>query len=265
MSYNETIARELQRCGLPEKSAIVYAALLESGGAYPSRIAELTCLNRSTVYKVLLDLSVKGFVTEMLKGKKLFYQPEPAKRLMSYAKDQKDSAEQSFERFKDLIPQIEERYSVTPNKPQIRFFKDKAGIMAIAEDHLAAGKPYEMLGFANTIGLERFMPALFWRDYIKEKERIGITTRGILPDDPSARTFNKRKYGTISKRIHPVLKFIPKDQFPFNGEIIIYSTDKVSFFNFDDAGGLVGIIIEDKAIHNMMVRIFELAWKGADK
>jgi hypothetical protein len=83
-----------------------------------------------------------------------------------------------------------------------------------------------------------------------------------VPDSTTDKTYTERVYKGIKKNIWLKLRYIPKDQFPFNGEITIYGTDRVSIFNFDEKH-LVGIIIEDKAIHDMMVRIFELAWKGA--
>ncbi len=257
------MVRDLQRSGLSEKAALVYATILEMGGAYPSRISEATHLNRSTVYKVLIDLSVKGLVTEIEKGKKLFYQVERPQQLLRFAKMRRDTADEEYERVKTIIPEIEGMYSMSPNKPRIRFFENREGIMSILEDHINVKTPYEMVGFANTDGLEKFIPPTFFKNYIQRKNCIGITTRGILSDGMQARTFNSRMYSVTKKSVIPNLRFIPADQFPINGEIIMYAGNKISFFNFDEKGGLVGIIVEDKAIHDMMVRIFELAWKGA--
>jgi hypothetical protein len=70
-------------------------------------------------------------------------------------------------------------------------------------------------------------------------------------------------YVGIDKKFWLNLRHIPSQEFSFNGEITIYGTQKVSIVNFDKTH-MVGIIIEDKAIHDMMVRIFELAWRGAE-
>ena len=71
---NEAITRHLEKIGLNDKSALIYSTLLTMGGAYPSALADATRINRSTVYKILLDLSIKGLVTEIERSKKLYYQ-----------------------------------------------------------------------------------------------------------------------------------------------------------------------------------------------
>lgn len=260
----ESFIASLSAAGLSDKAARVYAYLLNTGGAYPSKIAETTHLNRSTVYKVLTELAIKGLVTEIERHNKLFYQVERPSHLLRYAEQRKSDVNDEYERVKKLMPDIEWLYSSNPRKPRIRFFENMDGLKSIFRDHISYDKPYEMLGFANTTELEKFATSEFLRAYIKEKERIGITTRGIVPDAPTDMSYNSRLYKGIKKNIWLNLRHIPRDEFPFNGEITIYGTDRVSIVNFNKAG-LVGIIIEDKAIHEMMTRIFELAWKGAAK
>ncbi len=259
---HEAITHNLTKSGFSEKTALVYSYLLTKGGAYPSKISEATHLNRSTVYKILTDLSVKGLVTEIDRHNKLFYQVERPTRLLKYAEERKNSAVHDFEKVQKMIPEIEWLYSSNPRKPRIRFFENMEGLMSIFDDHVNFTKPYEMLGFANTAELEKFVTPEFLRKYTKKKERARITTRGIVPDSPADLTYNQRMYKGIKKNIWLNLRYIPKDQFPFNGEITIYGEDRVSIINFNKEG-LVGIIIEDKAIHEMMTRIFELAWLGA--
>ncbi len=257
------IKSELERFGLSEKSARVYFAVLELGGAYPSRIAEKAHLSRSTVYKLLLDLSVKGLVNEIDKDGKIFYQIERPGRLLHYAKSRKDTADEQYERIKNIMPEIEGLYSLTPNKPKIRYFENLEGIMSIFEDHVNVKKPYEMVGFANTEKLESFMAPKFLKWYVKTKAQKRITTRGILPDTSLNKSYNERLYANIKKEFQlNDLRYIPENEFPLNGEITIYGEDKVSIINFSDSQA-VGIIIEDKAIHDMMARVFELSWKGA--
>ena len=59
------------------------------------------------------------------------------------------------------------------------------------------------------------------------------------------------------------MKFIPAEKFPYNCEITIYGKNNVSIINFQK-DVLVGVIIEEKTIADMMRMIFELAWMGAD-
>ena len=77
-----TLLKKLEKVGLSDKESLIYASLLELGGAYPSKIAEYTGLNRSTVYMILLQMSVKGIVNEIEKKNKQFYQIEKPSKLV---------------------------------------------------------------------------------------------------------------------------------------------------------------------------------------
>ena len=100
MSTVTHLIEDLRGVGLSPKAAAVYMAVLESGIAFPSKIAETAKLNRSTTYKILTDLAVKGLVTEMERNRKLCYQAERPGRLMSFAKSQVRLAEERAERTK---------------------------------------------------------------------------------------------------------------------------------------------------------------------
>src|SRR3982751_5409148 len=108
---NETLRRELEKAGLSDKAALVYITLLQMGGAYPSTISETTRLNRSTVYKILLDLSVKNLVTEITRGKKLFYQVEKPEKLIRFSRNKAEMAQEAYEKTKELIPELEGIFS----------------------------------------------------------------------------------------------------------------------------------------------------------
>ena len=260
---NEKIIPQLGKIGLSEKMAKIYAFLLETGGAYPSNIAESTKINRSTVYKILLELSIKGLVSEVIKGKKLYYQIEKPQKLSSYAKDNLRLAEDILEHTVKLIPELEAIYALIPNKPQVKFFEGIGGIKTIYEDHISNNKKYEMLAFSNTSEVLKFLPAEFLKDYIKQKEKIGITTRGITPDTEIDSKYISLAYRNIAKKFLPSLRHIKKEIFPYKIELTIYGDNKVSLLKLDKDQP-IGVVIEDKVFHNTMKMIFELAWKGAN-
>lgn len=259
---NSQIQSSVGRAGLSDKEALVYSVLAELGGAFPSKIAELTKLNRSTVYKVLLDLSVKGLVNEIEKKNKLYYQIEKPDRLVRYAKSQVTIANDNLEAAQKLIPELEGLYSNFNGKPKITYYEGPEGVLSIYRDQISEKKKYEMLAIAYGSDLEVVLPPKFYEHYRRTKEKIGITTRGIVTESPLNLSFNTRLYGGYKKEIIPDIRFIPGVKFPFNGEMTIYSTNKVSIVNFGKEQQ-TGIIIEDATIYNMMRTIFELAWKGS--
>ena len=251
----------LEKVGLSEKEALIYASLITLGGAFPSQIAEHAKLNRTTVYKILLGLSVKGLVNEIKKKNKIFYQVEKPEKLLRYAKSQVTLAQDRVEKTEKLIPDFEGLYSAFTNKPKILYFEGLDGILSIYEDQVSGTKKYEMLAFSNASELENIFPAKFFENYRRSKEKIGITTRGIIPDTEKDKTFVPRLYEGFKSEIIPKAKYVPAAEFSFKGEITIYSDNKVSIVNLNKEQ-LTGLIIEDETIHNMMKMIFELSWKG---
>jgi len=261
----EHIQKQLEKIGLTKKEVLVYSAILELGGAYPSKIAEITKINRSTVYKILLDLSIKGLINEIEKSKKLFYQINNPSRLTRYLKDRVIIANDNLEAAQRIIPEIEGLFNMFAEKPRVSYFEGQEQVMSIYTDHIQGGKSYEMLAWANTTYLQDLLKLDFFLHYRKTKEKIGITTRGIVPDTEFDQEFVNKTYKDIDikQKYWPTMKYIPYTQFSFKGEITIYGEDKVSIVNLNK-NHFTGTIIQDKTIHNMMKMIFELSWKGAD-
>lgn len=257
------LMKELRNIGLSEKAAAVYAAVLELGVAFPSKIAEKTKLNRTTVYHILTDLAVKGLITEIERKNKLCYQIERPERLVRFTKNQIRLAEERAERAQTILPVIEGLYNIVPHKPRVRFFEGLEGVLAAYEDHISGSEPYEMLGYSNVEKLMQLLPPAFVKNYVKRKQEMGVTTRGIFPDTPFSRNYNKEIYRGAGKKTLVQFRMVPAEQFPHEVEITVYGKDKVSVINFQK-NTLIGVIIEDPTISQMMRMIFDLAWKGAD-
>lgn len=256
------IISELKRAGLKQKEAQIYAALLELGGAYPSKIAEYTKMNRSTVYKILDELVIKGLVSELQKGKKLYYQIEKPEKLVRYAKSRIRLAKNRLENAKKVLPELEGLFAMTPHKPKVRFYEGLDGVLKVYSDHVDVKESYEMLAFSNASEYLKFIPKKHQREYTKKKEKMNIKTRGIVPDTKIDKKYNEIAYSHTDKKIWPKIRYIPVKMFPYQGEITIYGKDRVSLINFREKA-YIGVIIEDQDIHDMMAAIFELSWIGA--
>jgi len=257
---NENVNKHLQKIGMSDKSALIYSTLMEMGGAYPSTLADATKLNRSTVYKILLDLSVKGLVTEVERGKKLYYQIEKPEKLLRYAKDHAEIARESYERTRELIPELEGIFAANPHKTIIRYFENAEGITSIYED-MVAEKKYEMLSFSHGEAFKNYLPPNALRKFVQAKEQNEITTRAIVPDTEENRKYNETVFKGIKNSVWPVIRYIPKEVFPFEAEITLYADSKIAITKLRGEK-LVGIVIDDKMIHDMFKMIFELLWKS---
>lgn len=260
---NSQLLSKIQKTGLTDKEAVVYTALLELGGAYPSKIATYTGLNRTTVYDVLLALSVKGLVNEIEKKNKQFYQIEKPNRLLRYIKNKVSLAEEELEKAESVFPEIEGLFAAISYKPKVTYFDGIDGVLAVYETHINVSKPYEMLAWANVREVEDLLPQNFFKNYISIKKKKGISSRGIFPDTDLDKTFLDRSYADFREEIMPNVRFIEANKFPYKAEITIYGEKNVSIINLGKEK-LTGVIIEDETIYGLMKMIFELSWKGAN-
>ena len=259
---NLKLHKKLTNIGLTDKQASVYSALFELGGAYPSKIAEVTKINRSTVYKILLELSVKGLVNEIEKKNKLFYQVEDPSKLIKFSKEQLKITEGQLEKAQDLVPELREMFSNLGDKPRVLFFEGPDTMYNLLNDMVNVDEKYEMVAFSNTGMFRDFMPTEFLKDFVKKKEKLGITTKAIVPDTLGSRDYSKIVFKDIDKKFWPVVKYVDPDKFMFEAEITMYGKNKVSIAKLSKEN-LIGIMIEDQTIHDMLKMIFEISWLSA--
>lgn len=259
---NYGLVENLIKSGFTDKEAKIYVTLLELGGAYPSKVAEYTDLNRSTVYHILVNLSVRGLVNEIEKRNKIFYQIERPEKVIRYGESRIKRAEEELDRVKSIMPDIEGLFGSLGVRPKVTYFENIEGILSIYENMVSTDKKYELLAFSNTKEIDRILPGKFFENFRKSKERIGISARGIIPDTQIDRTFNETFFQGYKKEIVPVMRYVPEDKFPFKGEIVIYGTNKIAIVNLNKEY-LTGTIIEDETIYNMMKMIFELSWNSS--
>jgi sugar-specific transcriptional regulator TrmB len=256
------LVQKIQGIGLSENEALVYTTLLERGGASPSFIADETRLNRTTVYRILDSLLIKGLVNSVLRAKKQFYQAENSHALERYAKDRVTIAERAKQQTEQLSPMIDSLLRMASHKPLVEFYEGPEGVQDMYADHVRVSAPYEMLGFANISNLHQFFGETFFQNYVQKKLEIGISTRGILPDTKQDETFIQEHYARAPKQLVPHIRTVAPDIFPYQSEITIYGINKVSIVNIYDSQ-IIGMRIEDQMTHDMMTMIFELAWQGA--
>ena len=260
---NQDLVKKLERGGFTDKEAFVYVSLLELGGAFPSKIAEYSGLNRSTTYKILLNLSIRGLVNEIEKKNKIYYQIENPEKILRYSQSKIRQAEDSLDEIKKILPDIEGLYGSGQNRPKITYYDSVENILSIYTDMITNQKPYEMLSFSTAGELIDFIPQRFFESFVREKEKIGITTKGIVPNTEKDRKYNDVIFKNIDKKYWPEIRYVSKEKFPSSSEITVYGTNKVSIINFDK-NKLAGIIIEDASIHNMIKAVFELSWGSVE-
>ena len=257
---HQNLIRQIESIGLSEKSAMIYICLIELGGAYPSQISDLTKINRSTVYKLLIDLSVKGLVSDIRKGKKLYYQAEKIDRLKKFVEMRYRISKEALSNIESVIPVLQDLSINRPNKPKVRYYENREGIMSIYDDMVEENQ-YEMVAFSNASSFKNYLKKDELDDFIVRKNINNITTRGIVPDSEENRKFHEIFSGKVNSEIIPKIKFIKPELFPYDAELTVYGKSKLAITKLQD-DKLIGIVIDDSLIHNMIRSIFDMLWNS---
>lgn len=128
------LEKYLQEIGLNEKESAIYLALLQVDSASVVSLADKTKIKRPTVYVVLETLAKKGLVSEVEIGNKTHYAAEPPERLESFVERQKIVLEEHAKRLKDIIPQLKSVEREGGERPIVKYFEGKEGIISSAEE-----------------------------------------------------------------------------------------------------------------------------------
>lgn len=242
---------DIKNIGFSDKEAKVYLALLELGEAPVQQIAEKAGVNRATTYVILESLMKRGVASKVEKGKKTYFAAEnPAALLRLFRMQEKEIQEKAGE-FKRTLPELEALYNLAEEKPRVRYFEGKDGLLAMQEDFLTSGVK-KLFAIYSADELDTIFTEEERKHYIERRQAQGISVRSIY-----TKIGGPYRSPTPAER-----KFVPKEQFPFSSDITIYG-NRVAIATL--RGKLISVIIESKEIADTLRLIFELAWSGAGK
>src|SRR3989344_4041508 len=242
---------QLKTLGLSDNEAKVYLAMLELGPATVLEISAKAGVNRPTTYVQIESLKKMGLVSSQTRGKKQIFMAESPDQLEFIIERQKKEVENRTGELRKILPELENIFNLAGEKPQVRFFEGKEGLMKM-QDELLKSKIKEVVGFTTTEGVLNIFPDHV-KNYAPRRVLKGIKARTIYTD----------KRGAILKRNdEPMLreaKFVPPDKFPFKSDITIYS-DNIATSALE--GQAVGVIITHKELADSFRALFNLLWSS---
>ncbi len=124
----------LQDIGLSDKEASVYLALLGVESADVSDISLKTKIKRPTVYVILQQLLKKGLASETSGPRRVIYQAEPPEHIETYIERQILSLKDKESLIKENISQLKALHKESGEKPVVRFYEGKEGILSAGEE-----------------------------------------------------------------------------------------------------------------------------------
>lgn len=237
------VPQALQTIGLKEKETAIYLACLELGQEGVARIARKANVKRPTAYLVLESLQKRGLIHSVTKGPRTLYGAEEPTKLLGIIAE-KDRA------LRTILPYLEAINNRREEKPRIRFYEGRAGVLRIYEEIYAA-KEIHLWGSIDVMPKD-FSGALesFIASQRKEKPKVF----DLLTDTPADREYARR----VARSGYEV-RFFPKELYVATDSALF--DNKLAFMAFSPEPH--GVIIGGEDMAKSFRSLWELAWRGA--
>ena len=249
------------KAGLSQNESVVYEHLLKNGRSPASEIIKKTPLKRGVVYNALADLKEKDLIEEEKvssegkqgKTKISIFIPNHPEKLRSFIEEQETKIAKAKKELEANLSTIISDYSLSSDKPGVRYFEGVEGIKKVIYDTLTSKEI--IYSYADIEAIIKYTENIN-KEYIKKRAEMGIKKRGIMVDSPFARKYLKDYFQNVTED-----RFISHKVFPFNSIMQIYD-NKVSYISLSEERK-VGLIIEDRNIYQMHRSLYELTWENA--
>lgn len=237
----------LQQLGLTKPQARAYIALIKHGMSTPTRIADEIGESRTNTYMILDKLVELDLAIKEERNKKVHYAPSNPIALEKLAEKKRNESHLYEKMVRDSMPQLLNYFHTYQNKPGIRFFQGKEGILKIYEDQRRTGEDIYFIRSSDDINV--LGDKLY--DHIERRAKLKIKTFGI---EPAVR--NDIAFASVhDKRLLRDMTWLPAELYSAPVNIMIYG-NKVALISYGEE--IIGTIIESPQISTAMKQIFSL-------
>lgn len=245
------IKEALLQFGLNEKEIKAYLAILQNGEASVLSISQSSDLSRGTVFDIAEKLKLKGYISEIKKGKKRrFVVESPANQFYSLLDRQYEKLEKSKKIVDDILPVIKAMNAADDFRPQMKVYTGFSGFKKVW-DEIWQCKGKEFLSIARIGTFAKFSGEEFLTEIQEAKVKNGFTSRAINEDSPSAREMQKKdKIYARETRLAPKEFQFPSTEIIFGDKIAMFSTVKENII----------LVIESRDFAATHRVYFEMLW-----
>ena len=256
MRYNEYMSvstHDLEFFGLSEKEAKVYLAALEIGRATADQLSKHTKIARPTTYLQIKNLMASGLMSTFEEGKKTYFIPEAPSALVRLLEKKKAEFRTGETLLTSLLPLLTQQYEGAGERPVVRFFPGKDGILTVREEVLKTKKKAMNVIFSPGKLVQLFGDQ-YAQEYSKKRTALNIHSRAIYSQGEAIDT-------SVIDRLTERRVF-KKDALALSIDIYLFD-DKVAIVSLE--GNVFGLVIHSAQITESMKAIFEILWVAAGK
>jgi len=243
------LEKYLMDAGLSDKEAKIYLALLQVEKDSVVDLAKKTKIKRPTVYTILDSLNKKGLVSQIEQDKKVRYVAESPERLHSFLERKEMNLKELKAQFdKEIIPQIKSLQRETGEKPIVKYFSGKEGVVSIIDDvfdYKPDGSPVYILYSKDLV------------DELFKSEETDKYKKARITNKVKAKViYNWSKGEKPSDELAERVR-VDEKKYPFSADITVYKNKvRISILGKQ----LSGIYIESKDLAETLKSLFNLAF-----
>jgi len=243
--------KQLEDFGLTKNEANTYLALLDNGSSTAAEISQHAALNRSTVYVQLTTLIEYGLVSSYKQKKKTFFAPESPKNLEQLLDKKMQTLQAQKQNIDTYIPNLLNLFAVQDDRPSIRTFSGKAGLLTMRNELISSGVATYHAAYSFDDLYAIFSPEELM-DFSNKRAAAGIHAYIM---------YNKQ--GRDAMVVPPQdLRRVNRKNFPFSSDVYVYG-DTVSIAS--TSGNIFGVTIKNQQIADSVRSLFMLAWEATTK
>jgi len=251
------LAHELQKIGLSDKEARVYLANLGLGQSSVQNIARKAGVNRATTYVVLESLIKQGLCSTFSQKKKTYYVANDPELLTTLFKIQKKEIDEKEKYFASLLPQFKMIDSQSADKPTVKFFEGKQGLLNCMDEFV--------LSFNRGADSGDHAYLMYNRDLVDnlftDQEKAQFRHFRVKHELPVKSIYSMEK-GFMKDTADGVRIKISGKDFPMSAEIGIHN-EAVRFLIFGKKPS--AIMIKNADVAKTLSSLFRLAWEAAER
>jgi len=245
--------------GLTNNEKSIYIFLLEYGDTIASMIGKRLKIKRVTVYAALETLKKKGLVNSYQRNGVNYFEAVSPEEIVNLCKQKVEENEFLASQAKKLLPELRKVQAsqikpVFELKGKIKYYQGDEAVQKLIYETLEEG-PIEQLCFGiNDYHSENLWDE--WKNYTKERTKVGMTVRSIQPNNKKSREYQKRDKSELR-----VTRLVPNEKYPTTCELNIIGDMIALFTSHGDKP--TGTKIYNADMAQVLRSLFELAWENA--
>jgi len=245
---------KLEQLGLKRKEIRAYLALLKLQQANPHQIAKEAKVERTTIYKILDELTKRGLISQSMSGKRLNYFAESPEMLKTMLNEQQGIVSQ-------ILPYLSALQGSKGSRPVIKFYENRDAIRKILTESLNSQEKIRR-DFAFVENVVDFFGLRFIHKQIEDRVKKGVHVHSLRRKLGGKQSPEKDWYlKQDNEKLLREVRYLP-ESIEFEPLIIIYDHIVAIISSKKESYALV---IESQEFSQAMKSLFDIAWISAKK